>query len=90
MSLFIRWKLGTSKINSWGQNLEEAMFVYILKRETGYDSYWLCFFSLCCDNFCTKTDTGDKIKYSRIPKKKEIKQENTKENIKMTTEINWD
>ena len=48
------------------------------------------FFSLCCDNFCTKTDTGDKIKYSRIPKKKEIKQENTKENIKMTTEINWD
>ena len=66
------------------------MFVYILKWETGYDSYWLCFFSLCCDNFCTKTDIGDKIKYNRIPKKKEIKQENTKENIKMTPEINWD
>ena len=42
------------------------------------------------DNFCIKTDTGDKIKYSRIPKNTEIQQEDTKENIKKTTEINWD
>ena len=41
--------------------------------------------------FCTKTDTGDKIKYSRIPKNtQQTKQENTKENTKKTTEINWD
>ena len=45
---------------------------------------------LCYDNFCTKTDTGDKIKYSRIPKNKETQQENTKKNTKKTTEINWD
>ena len=45
---------------------------------------------LCYDNFCTKTDTGDKIKYSRIPKNAETQQENTKENTKKTTEINWD
>ena len=44
---------------------------------------------LCYDNFYTKTDTGDKIKYSRIPKNTET-QENTKENTKKTTEINWD
>ena len=43
---------------------------------------------LCYDNFCTKTDTGDKIKYSRIPKNAETQQENTKENTKKTTEIN--
>ena len=42
------------------------------------------------DNFCTKTDTGDRIKYSRVPKITEIQQENTKENTKMTIEINWD
>ena len=42
------------------------------------------------DNFCTKTGTGDKIKYSRIPKNTETQQENTKENTKKTTEINWD
>ena len=73
-----------------GQNLEEAMLVYILKREIGYDSYWLCSSSLCYDNFCTKTDTASKIKYSRIPKNTETQQKNTKENAKMTTEINWD
>ena len=40
--------------------------------------------------FCTKTDTGDKIKYSRIPKNTEAQQENTKENTRKTTERNWD
>ena len=42
--------------------------------------------SLCYHNFCTKTDTGDKIKYSRIPKNTETEQEHTKENTKKTTE----
>ena len=45
---------------------------------------------LSYDNMCTKTDTGDKIKYSRIPKNTETQQENAKENTKKTTEINWD
>ena len=31
----VNWKLVKSIV---GQNLEEAMFVYILKREIGYDS----------------------------------------------------
>ena len=50
------------------------MFVYILKREIDYDS----------------ADTVDKIKYSRIPKSTETQQENTTENTKKITEINWD
>ena len=66
------------------------MFAYILKRKIGYNSYWLCSSSLCYDNFCPKIDTGDKIKYSRIPKNTETQQKNTKENTEMTTEINWD
>ena len=33
---------------------------------------------------------GDKIKYNRLPKNTETQQENTKENSKKTTEINWD
>ena len=66
------------------------MFVYILKREIGHDSEWLCSSALCYNNFSTKTDTDDKIKYSRIPKNTETQQENTKENTKKTTEINWD
>ena len=37
-----------------------------------------------------KTDTGDKIKFSRIPKNTEIQQENTKENTKKANEINWE
>ena len=45
---------------------------------------------LCYDDFYTKTGTGDKIKYSRIPKNAETQQENTKENTKKTTKINWD
>ena len=53
------------------------MFVYILKREIDYDSKWLSCSSLYYDNFCIKTDTGDKIKYSRIPKNKKTQQENT-------------
>ena len=65
------------------------MFVCILKREIDYDSQWLCSSSLYYHNFCTKTDTGDKTKYSRIPKTKETQQENTKKNTKNTTEINW-
>ena len=51
---------------------------------------WLCSSSLCYDNLCTKTDTGDQIKYSRLPKNTETQQENTKENTKKKTEINWD
>ena len=35
----------------------------------------------CYDNFCTKTDTGDKIKYGKISKNTETQQENTKENM---------
>ena len=66
------------------------MFGYILKREIDYDSWWLYSFSSYYDNFCTKTDTGDKINYIRIPKNKETQQENTKKNTKKTTEINWD
>ena len=46
--------------------------------------------SLYYDNFCTKTDTGDKINHSRIPKNKETQQEDTKKNTKKATEINWD
>ena len=56
------------------------MFVYILKREIGYDSQLMAlnfFVMLDYDNFCTKTDTGDKIKNSRITKNTEIQQENT-------------
>ena len=34
--------------------------------------------------------TGDKTKFSRLPKNTETQQENTKENTKTTTEINWD
>ena len=66
------------------------MIVYILKLELGNDSYWLCSCLLCYDNFCTKTDTGDKIKYRRIPKNVEIKQEFSRENTKKITEIYWD
>ena len=40
--------------------------------------------------FCTKTDTGDTIKYSRVPRNTQAQQKNTKENTKKTTEINWD
>ena len=47
-------------------------------------------YSLCYDNFCTKFDTGDKIKYNRLSKNTETQQKNTKENTKNTTEINWD
>ena len=50
----------------------------------------LLFFIICYDNFRTKTGTGDKFKYSRIPKNTETQHENTKENTKKTTEINWD
>ena len=68
-----------------GQNVEELMFVYILKREIGYDSWLMAlhlFLMLDYDNFCTKTDTSDKIKYSRIPKNTETQQENAKGNTK--------
>ena len=50
----------------------------------------LCSTSLCYDNFCTETDTGDKINYCRISKNTETQQENTKENTNKTTETNWD
>ena len=63
------------------------MFVYILKREIGYDSERLCSSSLCYD---AKIDTGDKIKCSSIPKNTETQRENNKENAKKATEINCD
>ena len=66
------------------------MFVYILKLEIDYDSEWQCSSSLYYDNLCTKTDTGEKIKYSRIPKNEETQQENTKKNTKKTAGINGD
>ena len=43
----------------------------------------------CYDNFCTKTDTGDKIKYSRIPNNTETQQGNIKQNTEKITKINW-
>ena len=43
-------------------------------------------FSLCHDNFCTKANTGDKIKYTRLPRNRETKQQKTKEN---TTEVTY-
>ena len=49
-----------------------------------------CSLLLCYDNFCSKTNTGDKIKCSRLPKNTETQQEMTKENTKNTTEINCD
>ena len=64
------------------------MFVYILKWRTDYDNQWLCSSSLCYDNFCAKTETGDKIKY-RIHKNTETQRENTEESTENTTEINW-
>ena len=39
------------------------------------------FSSLCYNNFCTKTDTGNKIKHYRLPNNTEAQQENIKENI---------
>ena len=48
----------------------------------------LFFVILCYDNFCTKSDTSDTIKYIKIPKNTETQQRNTKENTKKTTEIN--
>ena len=56
-------------------------------NDCAFFRYTMIFFSFF---FCTKTDTGNKINYIRIPKNKETQQENTKENTKNTTEINWD
>ena len=39
---------------------------------------WLCSSSLCYNNLYTKADTGNKIKYYKLPT--ETRQENTKEN----------
>ena len=47
-------------------------------------------FCVYYDSFCTKTDTSDKIKYNRLSKNTGTQQENTKDNTKKTTEINWD
>ena len=41
---------------------------------------WFCSSLLYYDNFCTKADTGDKIKYCRLPKNTQTQQENTKGN----------
>ena len=61
-----------------------VQFVYIPKRELDYNRQCLYSSLLCYDNFCTKTDTGEKIKYNTPSKN--TQQENTKK----TTEINWD
>ena len=50
---------------------------------------WLWSSSLNYDNFCTKSGTGNKIKYCRFPKNIETQQENAKENTEKATEINW-
>ena len=81
--------------NSYAGNWELVKLIVGTKFRRSHVSLrsqaeWLCSSSLCYGSFCTKTDTGDKIKYSRIPKNTETQQENTKENTKKTTEINWD
>ena len=45
---------------------------------------------MLCYAFCTKTDTGDKIKCSKLYKNTETQQEKAKENTKKATKINWD
>ena len=49
---------------------------------------------LCIIDFCTKTDTGDKIKYYRLYKNTFRQQENSPTDYKeyqlKTTGINWD
>ena len=72
------WELLKSNVGT--KFLEEAMFVYILKRELGHDS-------LFYDNLFTKTD---KIKYNRLSKSTETQHKNAKEHNKKTTKINSD
>ena len=48
---------------------------------------WFWSSSLCYDNFCTKTDISNKIKYYRFPKNTETQQENIQDNTKKTTKI---
>ena len=77
----------TSKILPGGVSLKSTEF-HLSSYPTKLVQ--LCSSSVYCDNFYTKADTGDKIKYRRIPKNKEAQQENTKKNTKKTTGINWD
>ena len=44
-----------------------------------YSKLWLCFSSFCYNDFCTKADTGAKIKYYWVFKDPETQQGNTKE-----------
>ena len=54
-----------------------------------YNEMALLFFVMLY-NFCTKIDTGNKVKYCGLPKNMETQQENVKKNTKETTVINWD
>ena len=65
----------------WEQNLQEALFVYILKQEIGYDIGYGSFLFRCAIVISVqKTDTGDKVKNNRIPNNTGTQQENTKAN----------
>lgn len=44
--------------------------------------------SLCYNNFCSKTGTGDKIKYYRLPNNPNS--QNEYQRILMKTGINWE
>ena len=76
--------MGTSKIDCVDkiQN-KSCLFTFSSGRLTANGCALLCYAMII-------SDTSDKIKYSRIPKNTETQQENTKENTKKTTEINWD
>ena len=41
---------------------------------------WLCSSLLCYNNFCAKTNTGDKMKYHKFFNNTEAQQKNTEEN----------
>ena len=76
----------------WGQNLEEAMLVYISKREIGYDGELMLialhFFVMLIISAqkLMQVIKSNTVGFLRIQKQ----QENTKENAKKYTEINWD
>ena len=91
LPLFIRGKLGISKIHC-GTKFRRSHFC--LHSPAGNRLWQLANCSALLRyakiiSAATKNDTGDKIKYSRISKNTETQQENTKENIRKTTEINW-
>ena len=55
----------------------------ILIHFQNYNEMVLLFYNkntFCYNNFCTKTDTSDRIKYYTLPSNAETQQENTNEN----------